>query len=105
MQPTNEKKPRVYVGNGRAARSGNPINFSVNLDQLLEAVASGRAQTWNKKNGERNVRLTIWSNGEEPDQYGNTHAVCLDDFVPTKPADGFTAYAKPDPNHGNDLPF
>lgn len=100
---TPNKQPRVYVGNGRASRSGNPINFSVNLDQLLELVATGRAQVWQKKNGERNVRLTIWSNGDEPDQYGNTHAVCLDDFVPTKTAAGSYGAAATDTT--NDLPF
>ena len=101
-QPNTPKQPRVYVGNGRAARSGNPVNFSVNLDQLLELAASGRAQIWTKKNGERNVKLTLWSN-PEPDQYGNTHAVCLDDFVPTTRTD----HTPPASTGGysNDLPF
>lgn len=78
---TTTKTPKTYVGNGKASRSGNPVNFSVNIDQLLEFISSGQAQVWTKKNGQRNVRLTLWSNGDEPDQYGNTHAVTLDNYV------------------------
>lgn len=97
---TTPKTPKTYVGNGRAGRSGNPVNFSVNIDQLLELVASGQAQVWTKKNGQRNVRLTLWSNGEEPDQYGNTHAVTLDTYVPTnRPTESV------DTSYSNDLPF
>ena len=101
MQNQNQRQPRVYVGNGKASRSGNPVNFSVNIDQLLELMASGRAQVWKKKNGERSVKLTLWAN-PEADQYGNTHAICLDDYVPQprteEPSDTGNTYT-------NDLPF
>lgn len=100
-QPT--RAPRTYVGNGRAARNGNPVNFSVDVDQLLELIASGAAQTWTKKNGHRNVKLTMWSNGDEPDQYGNTHAVCLDTYVAPPRAEQSAGGFQTD--HGNDLPF
>lgn len=80
-----DRPRRVYVGNGKAARSGNPVNFSVNLDQLQQLADSGEAQTFtSKRTGQRFVKLTLWANGEEPDQYGNTHSVCLDQFVPTE---------------------
>lgn len=101
MTTQSTRPARVYVGNGKAARSGNPVNFSVDLDQLREAIASGAAQTYQKKNGHTCVKLTIWSNGEEPDQYGNTHSVCLDNFVPTPRPEGPTA----DSLNANPLPF
>lgn len=86
---TTENRPRrVYVGNGKASRSGNPVNFSVNLDQLLELVQNGQAQSFtSKRSGQRFVKLTLWANGEEPDQYGNTHSVCLDQYVAPAKAD------------------
>lgn len=100
---TTETRPRrVYVGNGKAARSGNPVNFSVNLDQLLELAQSGQAQVFtSKRSGQRFVKLTLWANGEEPDQFGNTHSVCLDQFV-SQPKDAPGAAGDYDPNP---LPF
>lgn len=96
-----QKQPRVYVGNGKSSRTGNPVNFSVNIDQLLDLIASGRAQVWKKKTGERNVKLTLWAN-PEPDQYGNTHAICLDDYVPQPRQD---QPATTGGSYTNDLPF
>jgi hypothetical protein len=100
--PNTPRAPRTYVGNGKTSRTGNPINFSVDLDQLLELVASGAAHTWTGKKGTRNVKLTMWANAE-PDRFGFTHAVCLDTFVPTgRPAE----QQAPQPiDDSNDLPF
>ena len=93
---TENKLTRKYVGNGRAMKNGKGVNFDVNLTQLAQLVNADMLQTFKKKNGDLCAKLTIWTN-EEPDQFGNSHAVCTDTFIPQSR----TEAAAP----ANDLPF
>lgn len=87
---TTPRPPKAYVGNGKRLRAeyqDSPVAFYINVDVLLEHMANGRAQVFTSQKG-RSAKLLLYTN-REPDRYGNTHAVALDDYVaPPRPAAG-----------------
>jgi len=67
----NEKK---YVGTGRQAPNGlDIINISIAESKVKEF--------WTEYNGERYLKLGV-SKKREPDQYGKTHSVFIDEYQP-----------------------
>ena len=87
----NEKK---YVGTGKKVGNYDLVNFTIGEEKLK--------QHWFEYMGKRYVKLTIGKK-KETDQYGKTHAVWLDEFVPeSKKAEANTQSA---PLPTPDLPF
>ena len=83
-----------YVGNGKKkefTNGGSLINISLKYSQLVP-------------NEKGYVNLTVGGK-KETDQYGNTHAVWVNDFKPTnKNAGDVVTNDTPPPDDG-DLPF
>lgn len=91
----NEKK---YVGSGKKVGSYDLVNFTISEESTKDA--------WIVYNGKRYLKLTI-GNKKSVDQYGKTHSVWLDEFVPEQRTEPIQAVASapvaslPEP----DLPF
>jgi hypothetical protein len=66
----NEKK---YVGSGKKVGNYDLINFTISEEKTKDA--------WIEYNGKKYLKLTI-GNKKEADQYGKTHSVWLDEYVP-----------------------
>lgn len=66
----NEKK---YVGSGKKVGNYDLINFTISEEKTKGA--------WIEYKGKRYLKLTI-GNKKEADQYGKTHSVWLDEYVP-----------------------
>lgn len=65
-----EKK---YVGTGRQVDGYELVNISIAESKVKDF--------WNEYNGERYLRLGV-SKKREPDQYGKTHSVYIDEYKP-----------------------
>jgi len=86
----NEKK---YVGSGKKVGNYDLVNFTISEEKLKEH--------WFEYMGKRYVKLTIGKK-RETDQYGKTHTVWVDEYVPeNKEAQSQPAQELPTP----DLPF
>ena len=90
----NEKK---YVGSGKKVGSYDLVNFTISEESTRDA--------WIDYNGKRYLKLTI-GNKKATDQYGKTHSVWLDEYVPEQRApqpaqSGSNESTLPSP----DLPF
>jgi len=86
----NEKK---YVGSGKKVGNYDLVNFTIGEEKLKEH--------WFEYMGKRYVKLTIGKK-RETDQYGKTHTVWVDEYVPEKKeAQSQPAQELPTP----DLPF
>ena len=87
----NEKK---YVGRGKRVGNYDLINLTIGEEKLK--------QHWFENMGKRYVKLTIGKK-KETDQYGKTHTVWIDEYVPeSKKAESNTQSA---PLPTPDLPF
>lgn len=70
-----EKKPRIYVGNGKKANTDYDLtNFSVCLEDLTPYGKKA-------KNGKTYVNCTIGAN-REPTSFGATHSIWINDYQP-----------------------
>jgi len=66
----NEKK---YVGSGKKVGNYDLINFTISEEKTKDA--------WIEYNGKKYLKLTI-GNKKEADQFGKTHSIWLDEYVP-----------------------
>mgnify|MGYP005700502181 FL=1 len=80
----NEKK---YVGSGRQVKNYDLINFTIAEDKTKDA--------WIEYNGRKFLNLSIGKK-KEVDQYGKTHTIWIDEYVPEQQKE-----SKPE----TDLPF
>ncbi len=80
----NEKK---YVGSGRQVKNYDLVNFTIAEDKTKDS--------WIDYNGRRFLKLSIGKK-KEIDQYGKTHTVWIDEYVPEQKTE-----SKPE----TDLPF
>jgi hypothetical protein len=85
----NEKK---YVGSGKKVGNYDLVNFTISEEKTRDA--------WIEYNGKRYLKLTI-GNKKEVDQYGKTHSVWIDEYVP----ENKTVEAPSAPLPTPDLPF
>ena len=86
----NEKK---YVGSGKKVGNYDLVNFTIGEEKLKEH--------WFEYMGKRYVKLTLGKK-RETDQYGKTHTVWIDEYVPeNKETQSQPAKELPTP----DLPF
>ena len=85
----NEKK---YVGSGKKVGNYDLVNFTISEEKTRDA--------WIEYNGKRYLKLTI-GNKKEVDQYGKTHSVWIDEYVPENKKVEAPSAPLPTP----DLPF
>lgn len=69
-----EKKPRIYVGNGKKTSDYDLTNFSVCLEDLMPHGKKA-------KNGKTYVNCTIGAN-REVTSFGSTHSIWINDYQP-----------------------
>lgn len=74
MSTTNQKE-RIYVGKGTKAGQFDLTNISVCIDNCEPHMF--------EYNGKRYIKLTV-GGLREPDQYGKTHSVWINDYKPNK---------------------
>ena len=89
----NEKK---YVGSGKKVGSYDLVNFTISEESTRDA--------WIDYNGKRYLKLTI-GNKKVTDQYGKTHDVWLDEYVPQQRNTEAVASAPVSELPKPDLPF
>ena len=82
----NEKK---YVGSGKKVGNYDLINFTISEEKTKDA--------WIEYNGKKYLKLTI-GNKKEADQFGKTHSIWLDEYVPEQKSE-------PTKKEVTDLPF
>jgi hypothetical protein len=85
----NEKK---YVGSGKKVGNYDLVNFTISEEKTQDA--------WIEYNGKRFLKLTI-GNKKQVDQYGKTHSIWIDEYVP----ENKEAQAPSAPLPAQDLPF
>ena len=85
----NEKK---YVGSGKQMGNYDLVNFTIAEEKTKDA--------WIEYNGKRYLKLTIGKK-KEVDQYGKSHSIWLDEYVPDSAKQNEPAKPLPTP----DLPF
>lgn len=85
----NEKK---YVGSGKKVGNYDMVNFTISEEKTRDA--------WIEYNGKRYLKLSI-SPKKQTDQYGKTHSVWIDEYVPENKTAQATSAPLPTP----DLPF
>ena len=86
---------RKYVDSGKKVGSYDLVNFTISEDKVRDA--------WITYNGKRYLKMSI-GNKKTTDQYGKTHSVWLDEYVPdneTNSVASAPAQSLPTP----DLPF
>ena len=74
---TTEKKKKNYLKGSAKQRDFGPDNYIINIDLLLSDL-----QAKCPVNERGYVKISI-SKLKEPDQYGNTHSIYQNDFVPS----------------------
>lgn len=69
---------KIYCGSGREKFDGNLVSININLTKI--------PKEWIKKDdkGQFFVRLNVWRRKNGVDEYGNSHSVEVDTFVPDK---------------------
>lgn len=93
---SNEKK-REYVGKGVKAGQFDLINISIAKSKL--------DPHWFEYNGEHYIKLTV-GGLREPDQYGKTHSVWINDYRPDNNQQPAQATSQGQSNNtSGDLPF
>ncbi len=85
----NEKK---YVGNGKKVGNYDLVNFTLIADKCKDS--------WIDYNGKKILKLTM-GRKKEVDQYGKTHTIWVDEYVPNNARQNETTKELPTP----DLPF
>lgn len=97
MSTTNQKE-RIYVGKGTKTGQFDLTNISVCIDNCEPHIF--------EYNGKRYVKLTV-GGLREPDQYGKTHSVWINDYKPTgqNETQGTTQKAVASSVKEADLPF
>ena len=85
----NEKK---YVGSGKRVGNYDLINFTISAEKIQDAFV--------EYNGKKYLKLSIGKK-KTVDQYGKTHSVWIDEYVPENKQAQATASSLPTP----DLPF
>ena len=83
----------IFCGSGKEKFDGNLVSVNINLSKI--------PKEWIKKDdkGQSWVRLNVWKRKDGADQYGNTHSIQVDTFVPDKSA------KEPAGKKSDDLPF
>jgi hypothetical protein len=81
---------KKYVGNGKKAGNYDLINISISEEKVRDS--------WFEYNGKKYLKLTV-GGLKEPNQYGKTHTVWIDDYKPEQQSQPQTAQA------GDGLPF
>jgi len=66
----NEKK---YVGNGKQVGKYELVNFTISEEKARDS--------WIEYNGKKYLKLTLGKK-KEVDQYGKTHTIWVDEYVP-----------------------
>ena len=89
------QQERQYVGRGKKAGNFDLVNFSISESKIKDS--------WFEYKGERYLKLTIGAL-KNPDNYGKTHSVWIDDYKPTE-AGKNAVEAKKVEDIKNDLPF
>lgn len=87
---------RKFVGSGKKVGSYDMVNFTISEDKVKDA--------WFDYNGKRYLKLTI-ANKKATDQYGKTHNVWIDEYVPENKETKATASAPASSLPTPDLPF
>lgn len=81
---------KVYVGNGKKAGNYDIVNISISEEKVRDH--------WFDYNGKKYLRLAV-GGLREPNQYGKTHSVWVDNYKPEEKNQPRTAQA------GDGLPF
>lgn len=68
-----EQKQTVYLGNGKAVANGKGVKIRIYLDKLPKE----KIKTDDK--GRKFINVVTWEN-KEPDKYGFTHSMQLDEW-------------------------
>ena len=89
------QQERKYVGRGKKAGNFDLVNFSISESKVKDA--------WFEYNGERYLKLTIGAL-KNPDNYGKTHSVWIDNYEPKGGAETTTA-PQQEEKIETDLPF
>ena len=89
------QKERQYVGRGKKAGNFDLVNFSISESKIKDS--------WFEYKGERYLKLTIGAL-KNPDNYGKTHSVWIDNYEPKGDGDKATE-SKVVEEMKNDLPF
>lgn len=71
---SNQSNDRKFVGSGVKAKGYDLTNISIAKSKL--------EPYWYEYNGEHYIKLTVGAK-KEVDQYGKTHTVWINDYVPT----------------------
>lgn len=90
---------RNYVGRGKKAGNYDLVNFSISESKAKDF--------WFEYNGERYLKLTIGAL-KNPDNYGKTHSVWIDDYKPKEGGNDSQESAGGQQSNDkalNDLPF
>jgi hypothetical protein len=85
----NEKK---YVGSGKRVGNYDLINFTISEEKIKDAFVEYNGKNW--------LKLTIGKK-KTVDQYGKTHSIWIDEYVP----ENKQAQAPSAPLPAQDLPF
>lgn len=88
------QKSRIYVGKGVKAGKFDLTNISICIDDLQGHIF--------EYNGKRYVKLTV-GGLREPDQYGKTHSVWINDYKPEAKTEAPKQQSVSQPQ--GDLPF
>lgn len=94
----NNNSDRTFVGNGKKVGNYDLVNFSINLNKAKDFVYEYK--------GEKYLKMTMGSNKDGANEYGQTHKVWIDKYNPDssknneKPS-GNKEFAKA----GDGLPF
>ena len=86
---------KIFVGNGKKNEKYDMVNFSICLSDLPKEFIEK-----SEKNGKSYIKLTISSNKNGEDKFGNTHNVTVNTWKPDK-QEATTAPAAPE----DSLPF
>ena len=89
------QQERQYVGRGKKAGNFDLVNFSISESKIKDS--------WFEYKGERYLKLTIGAL-KNPDNYGKTHSVWIDNYEPKGDGDKATE-SKVVEEMKNDLPF
>ena len=93
MSNNSEKK---YVGNGKKVGNYDLVNFSIKMSQAESHIYEYKGERW--------LRMTMGTNRDGANQYGQTHKIWIDEYKPDANANN-NAPKKQMSDIGDGLPF
>ena len=91
-----KENERIFVGKGVKPANYDLVNISISESKL--------GSHWFEYNGDRYIKLTVGAL-RQPDQYGKTHSVWINDYKPENANNNNTSVNKQDEAVIDDMPF